>query len=54
MNAWLLWSLRILRWVMTFPLVLVLLPIAFFGGLIVEGPEASIDYSASVLEWWLE
>jgi len=54
MNAWLLRLLQILRFVMAFPLVIVMLPIAFFGGLIVEGPEASIDYAASVLAWWLE
>jgi len=54
MSAWLLWPLQILRWVMTFPLVIVLLPIAFFGGLICEWSESSIDYAASVLAWWLE
>jgi len=53
MNTWL-WLLRIVRLVLLVPLVLIFLPIAFFGGLICEGAEAAIDYSASVLAWWLE
>jgi hypothetical protein len=51
MNEWLWWCLRIFQLILLTPLVLVMLPVAFFGGLIAEGPEASIDYAASVLSW---